>query len=122
MNAPFPPAGSVPDGADSGQALRVASAAPDQLVLSWGASCLGGDTDYAIYAGPLAGSFDDHGPVRCSTDGATTVSIDAPAESSYFLVVAHNDEAEGSYGVDSAGNERWSSDEACLPQRIAACE
>ncbi len=40
----------------------------------------------------------------------------------HYLVVPSNGFREGSYGVDSAGNQRMQSFNSCLPQFIGSCE
>jgi len=116
-----PAAGSVPDGMTvPGTPLRVDPAAGGEVTLSWGGSCLVGDTDYEIYSGTL-GQFTTHDPVTCSTAGATTSTFAPQADSRYFLVVPTNGAAEGSYGSDSSGTDRQPVAGACLAQLSAAC-
>lgn len=93
-----------------------------QVTLSWGASCVASDSDYAIYEGTL-GQFDTHLPAVCSSGGELTRTLTPAAGDRYFLVVPRNAEREGSYGVDSVGSPRASSASACLPQALApACD
>lgn len=115
-------AGWVPDGASvPGTQLTLDKSGPD-IALSWGPSCVAADSDYAIYEGTL-GSFTSHTPRFCSTSGATTITFAPAVESSYYLVVPQSVDREGSYGADSAGNERPQSGSACLPQALAlACD
>ena len=54
--------------------------------------------------------------------GSTTASFVPAAGSAYYLVVTSNGFREGSYGVDSAGNQRMQSFNSCLPQSIGSCE
>ena len=78
------------------------------------------DTDYAIYQGTL-GDYNSHLPLSCTTGGATFFEIDAPADSTYYLVVPKNATREGSYGTDSTGALRQPSASPCLPQMVGAC-
>jgi hypothetical protein len=114
-------AGSVPDGGRvPGTPLTVEPAADGAVRLSWGASCVAGDTDYAIYAG-LMGDFTRYAPKSCSTGGATSLTFTPAAESEFYLVVPHNGTSEGSYGHDSGGGPRPPGGPACLPQVVASC-
>ena len=91
-----------------------------ELALSWGASCILDDTDYAIYEGQL-GFLGQHGPITCSTGGATAHSAQLPAGDAYFLVTPHNGVVGGSYGRTSAGAERPKGSPVCLPRFLGAC-
>ena len=62
------------------------------------------DEDYAIYEGSLD-DFYSHEPKVCSTEGATTMTIEPGAGSRYYLVVPRNELREGSYGRRSNGAE-----------------
>jgi hypothetical protein len=97
------------------------------LTLTWGASCLASDTDYAIYEGSL-GSFYSHTAKAgfCSTGGAPTATFadPAPAHGFYWLVVPRNALREGSYGESfsgSCGGERPVGIVQCLPQELGTC-
>jgi hypothetical protein len=120
-----PPAGvgAVPDGGDvPGTPLRQAKAGGAALDFSWGGSCSGGATDYAVYEGPLGSPFTAHGPLACSTGGASSVTLmPALAASSYFLVVPHDATVEGSYGTNSAEVERPQGSAFCVPQQLSNC-
>jgi hypothetical protein len=115
-------AGRVPDGAFlPGVPLIVETTASGDLGLSWGSSCAATDVDYEIYEGTL-GIYYTHAPARCSTGGATTATLPAPAGSAYYIVVPSSGVREGSYGYTSDGWERPPSPEACLPREIVpAC-
>jgi hypothetical protein len=114
-------AGSVPDGGRvPGTPLTVEHAAGGDVRLNWGASCLSGDSDYAVYAG-LMPDFTTYAPRLCTTGGTTTATFAPAAESEFYLVVPLNATREGSYGTDSAGGERPPSPSACLQQSVAAC-
>ncbi|MFQ5876470.1 MAG: DNRLRE domain-containing protein [Acidobacteriota bacterium] len=115
-------AGRVPNGADApGQPLTAQlEPASGSLRLSWGRSCLPGDTDFEIYEGRI-GEFTGHVPIACSTGGATSAAITPAPGDRYYLIVPRNPSREGSYGVDSRGADRGASPDACLPQSVAAC-
>jgi hypothetical protein len=114
-------AGRVPDGASlPGPDVLKIDRVGNQLVLSWGPSCLATDGDYEIYEGTL-GSYESHQPIACSTNGDLTYTHAAPAASAYYLVVPANFRFEGSYGLESAGPERPVGATACLPRAIGAC-
>jgi len=113
------PSGSVPDGSN-GPPLQLSKASGSDITLSWGASCVGTDTDYEIYAGIL-GSYYSHGSLYCSTGGATTKTFTPAASSVYYLVVSRNAQREGSYGKRTGGIERPVGLNACRPQQLAAC-
>ena len=112
------PVGTVPDRTGPSESpVTIAPVVGGDLVLSWDPSCEPSDTDYAVYEGPLE-DFGDPAPVVCSTEGATTVTVTAPAEDAYYLVVARNHWSEGSYGADGNGIQRPASTSACLLQSI----
>jgi hypothetical protein len=114
----LPAAGHVPDGADyPGTPLTVDKAGTD-IVLAWGASCVGVDSDYAVYEGAL-GAFAGHAPATCSTGGGTSHTMAPAPGGTYYLVVPRNGTHEGSYGLDGAGAERPQGLAACLDQAIA---
>ena len=115
------PSGAVPDGgAVPGTPLTLGKGPGNDLVLSWGNSCLAGDADYAVYEGAM-GAFTSHVPIRCDTAGATTVTVTPGAGSRYYLVVPRNINREGSYGTASSGAQRPPSLSACLPQMPGSC-
>ncbi len=116
IGGPFP-VGRVPATSVEGVPLSVTQTAGDDLTLTWGASCLGTETDYAIYEGTL-GDWSSHVAKQCSTGGATTATITPAAESRYYLVVPRNQGFEGSYGRDASGAERPQAEIACLQQVI----
>jgi hypothetical protein len=108
-------AGSVPDGA-----LLLEPGAGGTLRLTWSASCLPADADYAVYEGSI-GHFQSHVPLLCSTSGATAVSIVPGAGDRYYLVVPLNGAFEGSYGWDGESMPRPASASACHPQAMVVC-
>jgi len=88
--------------------LRIAKSTTQagRLVLSWQLSCGAGAVDYAIYEG-VVGSFYSHVMVDCSDDGGDRSEEYKPqAGDRYYLVVPLSTVGEGSYGIDSNGNER----------------
>lgn len=122
-------AGSIlDDHGEPAQALRLGKAGA-ALTLSWGGSCLAGDSDYAVYRGTFdadasgAGSFDNHARVTCSTGGTSELLVPEDGErAAYFLVVPHNETTEGSYGTDATGTERGrGTGGACYPQVVGGC-
>ena len=114
-------AGSVPDGAGiSGTPLTVDKAAGPAITVAWSASCVIGDSDYAVYEG-LLGDFASHTARVCTTGGATSLTLDPAGTGAYYLVVPHNTKREGSYGTDSSGGPRPQGTVACLPQQALIC-
>jgi len=116
-------AGVIAGGVD-GEPLRITKAdACDDLILTWGDSCLTADADYAIYAGTI-GDYTVYDRLFCSTGGLANKQFEpAPGADQFFLVVPQNGLVEGSYGRDDDSQERLPSASACLPQLIATtCE
>jgi photosystem II stability/assembly factor-like uncharacterized protein len=114
-------AGAVPDGdAVPGVPLTMTRLGNGDLTLSWDASCLSNDDDFAIYEG-LLGDFTSHVPLFCSTGGETSKTLTPSSGDRYYLVVPRNFDREGSYGVESGGAERPPSVSACLTQQFGAC-
>lgn len=97
--------------------LVLDKAIDDQITLSWGASCLAGDSDYEIYEGTI-GDFESHSSKFCNV-GDVTKTFDPQSESSYYLVVPRTADREGSYGSSSDDVQRQQGGSACLPQAIA---
>lgn len=124
ISFPQPPpgiaAGSVPDGTAAGTALSVSTRPDGNLVLSWGSSCTGSDSDFEVYEGTL-GDFTSHVAVACATGGALSAVVSPRAGESYYLVVPRNETREGSYGRTGDGSERPRPVSACLLQQIAGC-
>ena len=117
----LPDAGHVPDGGlFPGTPLDITDAGGGALRLVWSASCVTTDVDYEVYEGAL-GSFYSHGPIVCSTQGATAATIVPAPYDTYYLVVPANLRREGSYGLDSSGVERPAGARGCLPQAIGVC-
>ena len=121
---PAAASGAVPDGDDvPGPPLVLSKAAGADITLSWTASCLASDADYAVYAGQLS-DFASHVPVGnpvCSTSNTTTVTITPVIGGRYYLVVPQSNLHEGSYGTQSSGTPRPPSLSACKTQFVGAC-
>jgi murein DD-endopeptidase MepM/ murein hydrolase activator NlpD len=118
---PAVPSGRVPDHeGTSDQPLRVYHLGANVVTLTWGVSCMPSDTDYEVYEGDLRSIY-SHEYQTCSTGGATTWTFPTYFDNSYFLVVPTNGAREGSYGRDSANNERPPGVAVCGPQLVAGC-
>ena len=120
-------AGAVPDGAGvPGAGLTVdLSAAPGDLDLSWGASCIATDGDYVVYGGVIE-DFTSHVPVaapNCTTGGATSATITPGTGNRYYLIVPLSSTGfEGSYGFESDGTTtRPASLSPCAAQIVGSC-
>jgi hypothetical protein len=114
-------AGATPDGKFvSGVPLQIDKTPGANIALTWGASCLGNDSNFGIYEGTI-GDFTTHAARLCSTGGQTEIDLIPAATSSYYLVVPLNGTHEGSYGLTGAGVERPPGQSTCLPQEIGAC-
>ncbi len=110
----------TPGGNAGAPPLRITQAA-GALAMTWGDSCVNTDTDFSVYEGPI-GSFAAHVPLACSTGSQPAATLSPSAGNTYYLVVAHDGTSEGSYGTDSAGNQRPQSARACLPMaRVLGC-
>lgn len=103
-----PVVGAVPESQAEGAPLMVFRspvAGPDEISLSWGDSCGGGQADFAIFRGDLGGWYGHSPLLSCTTGGGFSVSdLQVPGDS-YLLVVPVSVEREGSYGRSSAGAE-----------------
>jgi len=71
-----------------------------------------------VYEGAL-GTFTSHVPRLCTTNGATTATVQPSQGNAYYLVVPRNSIKEGSYGQASDGSERPPGVSSCLPREIA---
>jgi hypothetical protein len=111
------PAGRIP----SQTPLLLHKTIGNGVRLTWGPSCLEGDSDYEIYEGDL-GDFTGYRPLVCSTGGERGVVIVPSNGATYYLVVPRNTSWEGSYGETSDGSERSRGTPSCLPQAIGECE
>jgi hypothetical protein len=110
--------GRIPDGGNApGTPLTVDKALGTEITLSWASSCHIADGDYEIYEGTI-GEFGIRDAKFCSTGGATTKTFEPGAGSVYYLVVPRNQDREGSYGTNSAGDQRLPAAGACLVQAI----
>lgn len=109
--------GSVPATVRVGRSVD----SPGNLVMAWGPSCSSGAADYAIYQGAL-GNWYSHSRADCSDDGGDfTEEITPAAGDRYYLVVPYHANAEGSYGVATAG-ERPAGGPACIAaQEVGPC-
>jgi hypothetical protein len=115
--------GYVPNGATrAGNPLRVVkAAAAGDLTLTWDTSCSASATDYAIYEGTI-GTWYSHSGLACSTANALTFTVTPAAGSHYYVVVPLTTTDEGSYGMDSRGNERpVAATGACRPTQLLGC-
>jgi hypothetical protein len=116
-----PAAGAVPNGhLVPGSPLTLTRTGGD-LELSWSASCISSDTDFAVYEGTL-GDFTSHAPGPCSTGGSTTAVLQPGPGSTYYLVVPHNTIWEGSHGYRGDGTERPRGASVCFSQAAGVCE
>jgi hypothetical protein len=113
--AGFESPGRVPDNVATGIPLTIGKNATDpvNLDLDWGPSC-GSASDYSVHEGAI-GSWYSHDKRLCTTQGATAVTLTPGGGDSYFLIVPLDLTREGSYGMDSQGNERPQSISACRP-------
>jgi hypothetical protein len=101
---------------------------PGDLMLEWSSSCSQGAEDYGIYEGTI-GVWYDHVLTDCSDDGGDRIEDVTPSGvANYYLVVAHNNKEEGSYGTDfisGINSERPQAanpgDRCVVPQTVAAC-
>ncbi len=103
--------------------LLVGKTVGSDLSLEWDPSCLGSDSDYAVYEGPL-GDFQSHVPVtelNCTTAADTNALISPGSVNRYYLVVPQGTTREGAYGVGSGGSDRSPSVSACRPQLVGDC-
>ena len=114
--------GAIPDNDDyPGTPLSIAKSGSD-LILSWsapGGSCT--TQDYGTYRGTLPWIGYNYVPIMCSTSGLTNFSIPPGTESYYYIVVAQNNNLEGSYGLDAYNLQRPVSATPCFPQQVGSC-
>jgi len=96
--------------------LSVSKSGADLLV-DWGPSCVGTDTDFAVYEGPL-GAFTAHVPLSCSTVGLTSATISPSAGNRYYLIVPNDHSYEGRYGTSSSGVETPPGATRCYPAAL----
>jgi hypothetical protein len=121
LTAP-PVAGTSPDGS-TGTPVRIAKAGA-ALTITWGASCSGQATNYAVYEGNLSmlrSGMWDQLPVSCSA-GTDLAETFAPNPGNrYYLVAPLAGGSEGSLGRGSSGIERPASPSACAPREASSC-
>jgi len=99
--------------------VTLSKTADGRVTLSWGASCVATDTDFAVYQGPL-GNFQSHVPVQCSTGGLTSVTFTPATGSAYYLVVPNDSHYEGRYGATSSGAPIPAGPTRCYPAAATA--
>lgn len=92
-----------------------------ELIWSAPAGC-GHPEDYAIYEGEL-GNWSSHAPVVCTDElDSGEERVLASQGDRYYLVVPLASETEGSYGLDSSGEERPPSEiVTCRPGQSLVC-
>jgi len=117
--------GGSPPGSVGESALRVdrGSGGANSLRLTWDASCSGGATNYGIYEGTL-GIWPSHVRLTCDdTASDRTEEIVGSTHDSYYLVVPLGEDAEGSYGLATAGERPVPApgDRCLAVQDLAAC-
>src|SRR6185369_3122270 len=83
--------GRVPDGATGPGTPLAAAKAGAALLLSWGASCNVGGSDYAVYEGTI-GAFASTAPALCTTGGAPLAQVTPSAGSTFYLIVPRSSE------------------------------
>jgi hypothetical protein len=112
--------GRIPDGLTvPGAPLRMSRVGASQLLLQWSPSCSSADDDYAIYEGTIGSYYSHNVQKACSTNHQTSFVVSSPGLASrYYLVVPHDGEVEGSYGVDRQDNERPQGTAPCRPQQV----
>ena len=113
------PVGTVPDReSPTEQPLRLSKELDGSLSLTWGDSCRATDRDFAVYEGPL-GDYSQQTPVACSTGNQPSSGFMPNGGNTFYLVIATDGAYEGSYGLDSSGNQRVAGPVQCLPTAAA---
>jgi hypothetical protein len=113
--------GSVPDGdIVPGAPMTCTRVAGGDIEFSWSASCSSTDDDYEIYEGSLD-SFYSHAAKLCTTGGTTTATVSPASGDRYYLVVPRDATTEGSYGRNSAGDERQAGSPKCVDSGTVSC-
>jgi len=116
-----PGVGRIPDGdLMPGTPLTVSLTTGGDVKLDWSASCSSSGTDFEVYEGTI-GDYTSHMWKTCSTSGATTSTVTPAAGGTYYLVVPTDGLLEGSYGIDSGGNQRPPASSACHTQQVGSC-
>ncbi len=100
--------------------LSLAKGPDDNITLSWAPSCLTGDTDYAVYEGVIP-NFSTWTDKVCSTGGQTTQMITPDPQSTFYLVVPNDGIRQGSFGRNSAGEERIPPETLCYDRILSPC-
>ena len=97
---------SSPGRIDTPIVLGKSSSVPGAIEIVWSLSCTAGAVDYGIYEGRI-GDFYSHVKKDCSDDGDDLREVISPGSGDrYYLVVPLGPIDEGSYGLDSTGNDR----------------
>ncbi len=116
-------AGTSPDG-KTGTALRVVRASAGQITVTWGATCSGGATNYALYEGTLAALHNgtwDHVAKSCAAGTDLTETITPGTGGRWYLVAPLTGANEGRLGKTSAGVDRPAAAAACMPRETSSC-
>jgi hypothetical protein len=115
------PSGRIPDApGPQGMPLIVTKQEGGAIRLAWSASCSDADADYAIYTASLSHP-EDLRALTCSTGGALEAVVTPCPGQELFLVVPQGSDAEGSYGVDSSGEQRAPAAIPCHSRALAEC-
>jgi hypothetical protein len=117
----LPDPGSVPKTGTPSLRLGKPVGFPPLIRLIWGPSASVGAEDYGIYEGTI-GSWYSHTAIDCHDDGANLQEDVTPQLApSYYIVVPHNPNDEGSYGTDSTGAQRPPGTATCRPTQALDC-
>lgn len=99
--------------------IRLSKPSPGLMKLEWDPGCSPTATSHAVYDGQI-GDWTSHVPRACGAISQFFLSVGNGDR--YFLVVPMDDLTEGSYGTDSAGNERPAAIGGCRPlQTLDVC-
>ncbi len=93
----------------------------ENLAMNWmvpGGTCY--VEKFAVYRGTLPWSGYNHHPLDCNVSNTSYITLQ-DIDSYYYLVVPNNADYEGSYGLDSNGNERLPLESACKAQNLFHC-
>lgn len=118
VTAPATP-GSVPD---TGTPFKIKkSATAGSLDLTWGASCSLTATGFGIYQGTIGATFAyNHTAMtgQCAKT-ATSATVVPAVGNTYYLLVAHTANNDGSYGKNTANVEIPIGTTVCLAQNLS---
>jgi hypothetical protein len=112
-----PVAGMVPDSVKVGRS-------GGSLTLTWGGSCSGQASGYAVYEGTLSAlraGMSDLEPITCAAGTDLAESFVPGAGNRYYVVAATVSGAEGALGSASTGLARLPSADACAPREASSC-